>query len=137
MLLNIKKSTTIHCHISEDIIQDKKRKLECSEDVESMYSAQTSRADISTSVNSADTPRKIRLRKTLFNERKLYERQIRTLKQKNKRQAKKIVTLSFIINDLKEKGLLEEEHLYVLQTIDQSNVQLFKRFAQQTFCTTN
>lgn len=108
----------------KEITQGRNQTLDLSEDIECRCSALTSTTEISSSGNPPDTPRKVQssLRKTIFNERNLYKRQIRSLKQKNRRQRKKIIILSSIINDLKQNRLLEHKHLDLLQTIGQSNV---------------
>ncbi|XP_012217663.2 THAP domain-containing protein 1-like isoform X2 [Linepithema humile] len=78
----------------------------------------------STSVDNAyterleDTPRKKLLRKTLMNQKKYYERQVQTLKQKNKRQEKRIAQLNTVLKELKQKSLLADEHADILKTID-------------------
>ncbi|XP_067216168.1 THAP domain-containing protein 1-like isoform X2 [Linepithema humile] len=64
-----------------------------------------------------DTPRKKLLRKTLVNQRKFYQRQVRTLKQKNKRQEERITKLNTILKELKQKSLLTDEHADLLKTI--------------------
>ncbi|XP_039305854.1 THAP domain-containing protein 6-like isoform X2 [Solenopsis invicta] len=65
-----------------------------------------------------DTPRKKLLRKTLMHQKKYYERQVQTLKQKNKRYEKRIAQLNTVLKELKQKSLLADEHADILKTID-------------------
>lgn len=92
----------------------------------------------STSVDNAyterleDTPRKKLLRKTLMNQKKYYERQVQTLKQKNKRQEKRIAQLNTVLKELKQKSLLADEHADILKTIGKSNIHLLKRLTAKS-----
>ncbi|XP_011259598.2 THAP domain-containing protein 6 isoform X2 [Camponotus floridanus] len=65
-----------------------------------------------------DSPRKKLLRKALSYQKEHFQRQIRTWKQRNKRQEKQIATLNAILKDLKQKSLLADEHADILETID-------------------
>ncbi|XP_011877810.1 PREDICTED: uncharacterized protein LOC105567497 isoform X2 [Vollenhovia emeryi] len=65
-----------------------------------------------------DTPRKKFLRQALVNQKKFYQMQVRTLKQKNKRQAKRIAHLNVILKELKQKRFLTDEYADLLKTID-------------------
>jgi len=77
-----------------------------------------------------DTPRKKLLRKALVNQRKIYQQQVRTLKQRNKRQEKRITRLNTILKELKQKSLLIEEYADLLKTIGECEIPLFKRVAK-------
>jgi hypothetical protein len=79
-----------------------------------------------------DTPRKKLLRKTLMHQKKYYERQVQTLKQKNKRYEKRIAQLNTVLKELKQKSLLADEHADILKTIGKSNIHLLKRLTAKS-----
>lgn len=72
------------------------------------------------------------MRQALSNQKKLYQRQVRTLKQRNKRQEKQIAQLNTILKELKQKSLLADEHADILKAIGESNVHLFKRLTAKS-----
>lgn len=91
-----------------------------------------SKRHCSTDQRLEDSPRKKLLRKALSHQKEHFQRQIRTLKQRNKRQEKRIVTLNTILKDLKQKSLLADEHADILETIGKCNVHLFKRLTAKS-----
>lgn len=72
------------------------------------------------------------LRKALSHQKEHFQRQIRTLKQRNKRQEKRTATFNAILKDLKQKSLLADEHADILETIGKCNVHLFKRLTAKS-----
>ncbi|XP_072758714.1 uncharacterized protein [Anoplolepis gracilipes] len=84
--------------------------------------------DVHTNQQLEDTPRKKFMRKAIFNQKKFYQQQMQTLKQRNKRQQKRIAQLNTILKELKQKSLLTDEHADLLKTIGECNISLFKRF---------
>lgn len=76
------------------------------------------------------TPRKKKLRRQLSKEVRKSQaktRKIRVLGQKLKRYKKKITSLKQLVNDLKAKNLLNEEHLLVFENIPDIAIELQKR----------
>lgn len=87
---------------------------------------------VSTEQQLKDTPRKKLLRRALSNQNEYYQQWLRTLKQRNKREEKRIAQLHTIFKELKQKNFLADEHADILQAIGESNVHLLKRFTAKS-----
>jgi len=62
---------------------------------------------------------------------------VRTLKQRNKCQEKRITHFNTIFKELKQKNLIADEHTEILESIGKCNVDLLKRFTAKNNNKTN
>lgn len=79
------------------------------------------------SIDVTDTPRKMKLKRQLAGFKyTLYRHKLllKSLREKNRRQNKKICTLQTVLHDLKEKSLLNEENAEVLKKLNLTSKEL-------------